>query len=342
MTIGERLGGRDNGLNFVRVILAGMVIASHTWPLGGYGPDPAFGGATLGTWAVGGFFAASGYLIAGSRSGTTLGAFIGRRAARIYPGFWVCLITTALLIAPLSVLVGGGDWSFRSAVRYIVGNASLHVTVAGIPATITPSPVDGAWNGSLWTLEFEAFCYAAFGLAVGLGRRRPRLTAVVLFMSCALAAFALPASASSVWGIYAGRAAWLSYFFAAGVFIWAVRSRIRASWRTVLLSVLGLAAVIATGQFRTLAALPVALLVLSLGARSPLTWGKVNDVSYGLYIYAFPSQQLLAWAGLAHHVPPAVFALTSVAVTMPFAWSSWHFVERPAIHRWRARERRAC
>ena len=65
MNLREALGSRDNALNLVRLVLAGLVIVCHTWMVGGFA-GPAFVGA-LGPWAVYGFFAMSGYLIAGSR-----------------------------------------------------------------------------------------------------------------------------------------------------------------------------------------------------------------------------------------------------------------------------------
>jgi hypothetical protein len=68
VTLQGRLDTRDNALNFVRLILAGLVVVSHTWPSGGLGPDPHFGDLNLGSWAVAGFFAISGYLVTGSRS----------------------------------------------------------------------------------------------------------------------------------------------------------------------------------------------------------------------------------------------------------------------------------
>jgi peptidoglycan/LPS O-acetylase OafA/YrhL len=48
------------------------------------------------------------------------------------------------------------------------------------------------------------------------------------------------------------------------------------------------------------------------------------DLSYGLYIYAFPLQQLLAASG-------ALSFWTSVALTLPFAILSWFLIEHPAL-----------
>ena len=99
LRLGEvRFDGRRNGLNLVRLGLALAVLVSHGYALLGR-PEPAPGGEKVGTWAVFGFFAISGYLITGSRLSSPLSAYVLRRLARIYPAFLVCLGVTALALA---------------------------------------------------------------------------------------------------------------------------------------------------------------------------------------------------------------------------------------------------
>ena len=53
--------------------------------------------------------------------------------------------------------------------------------------------------------------------------------------------------------------------------------------------------------------------------------GKLKaDLSYGIYIYAFPIQQTLAGYGQLN-------LLTAVLTVLPFAAFSWFLVERPAM-----------
>jgi hypothetical protein len=68
--------------------------------LGGFGHEPALGDATIGRFAVGGFFAISGFLVTGSRLRLPAGAFGWRRFLRVFPGLWVCLLVTAFVLAP--------------------------------------------------------------------------------------------------------------------------------------------------------------------------------------------------------------------------------------------------
>ncbi len=55
-----------------------------------------------------------------------------------------------------------------------------------------------------------------------------------------------------------------------------------------------------------------------------------NDLSYGVYIYAFPIQQLLVIMGLATlRVFP--FFIVATLVTLPLAAMSWFVVEKRAL-----------
>jgi peptidoglycan/LPS O-acetylase OafA/YrhL len=58
--------------------------------------------------------------------------------------------------------------------------------------------------------------------------------------------------------------------------------------------------------------------------------GAVNDVSYGMYIYAFPLQLVLAVI-VGTTLPTWAFVLVSIAITAPFAAASWFLVEKPAM-----------
>jgi len=61
-----------------------------------------------------------------------------------------------------------------------------------------------------------------------------------------------------------------------------------------------------------------------------------TDISYGMYLYAWPVGALIVWYLPNTSLPVAVSA--TLAVASGFGWVSWHLVERPMIHgpaRWR-------
>lgn len=55
-----------------------------------------------------------------------------------------------------------------------------------------------------------------------------------------------------------------------------------------------------------------------------------NDYSYGVYVYAWPVQQLLATWNVQRWGMTAFMTL-SVGATLPFAIASWWFIERHAL-----------
>src|SRR5689334_20563907 len=163
-TVGESLSGPRNALTSTRLILAAAVVTSHTWPVGGFGSDPHLGDLTLGSFALFGFFAISGYLLAGSRNRLSLAAFLLRRGARIYPGLWVALVITAFVAAPIGSLVGAGPFDPMSAAKFVLNNSVGVLTQPGIGTQLAAVPAAAKWNIPIWTLGFELLCYVAIAL----------------------------------------------------------------------------------------------------------------------------------------------------------------------------------
>jgi peptidoglycan/LPS O-acetylase OafA/YrhL len=57
-----------------------------------------------------------------------------------------------------------------------------------------------------------------------------------------------------------------------------------------------------------------------------------NDISYGVYIYAFPIQQLLAVYGL-HRLGLVPYTVAATVITIGLALASWFIVEQPVMNR---------
>ena len=293
MTLRDSLDTRNNALNFVRLLLAGLVIVSHTWPLGGFGADPKFGDLPLGTWAVAGFFAISGYLVTGSRMTLSLGSFALRRALRIYPGLWACLIVVAFIFAPLSALGTGVPFESSNAARFVWSNATTLLHHMGIGAELDGVPLQGAWDGSLWTLQLEVACYVLMGLVLCFGWARRDLTRTAVAVCVAITVF-------NVAGAQVGFARGMNMpvdflrfaaYFAAGSLLWSLRDRVRVNRWWVAGSACALAVFALAGVVDLWGALPLAYLVLAFGAWCPVRWGVRCDLSYGVYVYDLVGSQ---------------------------------------------------
>jgi peptidoglycan/LPS O-acetylase OafA/YrhL len=354
--IGESFSNRHNSLNFLRLVLATSVLISHAIVLGGFGTG-AIKTTNAGTVAVYGFFGISGYLVAGSADRNTLGRYLWMRVLRIFPGFWVSLTVTAFLFAfvawnhlgqslrpgcglPCFVHTSGGP------VQYLYRNALLKMNQQQISGTPPASPF--GWNGSLWTLYYEFLCYllvGAFGV-IGLLRRRHLvlvLTGVVLLTEL-VAGITLGRDL----GFFEGKMLTFSAVFLVGALLYLYREKVPDSGLLAIgcstafvaslwLPLLGHGPIDRSLPFRgqlsgsSLLAPMLTYPLLWLGIHLPFQEiGVRNDYSYGIYIYAYPVQQLLAiwgverWGFLA-------YMLLGIVGTLPFAVASWRIIEKPAL-----------
>lgn len=328
---------RRNSLNAFRLLFAALVIVSHAWLLSGAGPQPALGGVDLGTWAVIGFFAISGFLITRSRlSGTSASAFYWNRGLRLLPGLFLCVLIVAFVFAPLSVAAGHGTtYSFPSAVTYVLTNAPLSpqfFSQKSIESTLIGVPVSGYWNGPLWTLFWEACCYAAVGLLASVVRGRWfRLAIVVVFTVSTVIVALVGLDLIRVAPATAAVGPLIVAFFA-GALAYVYRDRFDVSWPMVVVWALVIVATTALGLSAAFAALPFFLLVMRASDLLPLSSiGSRRDISYGLYIYGWPVQQLILFLALPNGLPLWAFIGLSLAGAAPLAFLSCIAVEQPAL-----------
>lgn len=344
MKLGQVFDPRRNALNAWRLALAGEVIFWHTYPIRGHLPSVRAVLQLLLCVGVDGFFAISGFLITASWiSNPRLREYLAARALRILPGFYVCMIVTAFVFAPLSVAIQGGSaarllFSF-APFEYVLKNIAvmwLKFDVGGTPHGI---PNAGIWNASLWSLFWEVMCYivvAVIGVA-GLANRR-WVSLTILVVAATGASLMPPVRFPDVFHHPEGNIATTLIFmacraaimFAAGAFLYQWRDVIPARWSLVAVSVV---IVLAAGQlpdYRVVAAIPLAYAVVVSGSLLQSKRLRLRtDLSYGMYIYAFPIQQLLLVLGLIS-LAPIVFCLTVAVATLPLAAASWFLIEKPA------------
>lgn len=336
MTLGQVFDPRNNALNVWRLVLAAEVMLWHCWPIADRLPPPATL-QLLFSVGVDGFFAISGFLITRSwLDDPRVGGYLVARGLRILPGYYVCLIMTAFAFAPLSVAIQGGSagelLSSGAPLEYVLKNSAVayvHLDVGGTPSGV---PHPAVWNGSLWSLVWEVICYLAVaGIGVaGLASRR-WVSPAILLVATGLATVIPPMTFPGVWTVpqIAVRSA---IMFSAGAVCYQWKDVIPARWSLVVVSVV---IVLAAGQlpdYRVVAALPLAYAIIASGALLKNTHLRLRtDLSYGVYIYAFPVQQLLAVCGLATRLTPVVFFVVAAVTTLPLAAASWFLIEKPSL-----------
>ena len=336
MKLGQVFDPRNNALNAWRLVLASEVILWHSFPLTGHFVTPAPVRQLLFSLGVDGFFAVSGFLVTSSwLRHPRVRDYAAARALRIFPGFYTCLIVTAFVIAPLSVAIQGGSatklLSSKAPFEYVLMNFALLILKPDVGGTPRHVPSPGVWNVSLWTLIWEMFCYiavAAFGVA-GLLKRRWFLPTVMV-LAAVSAAMLPPMTFPGAWTIQQAVARF-AMMFAAGALLNQFKDVIPARWSLVGLSLAIVAGASLMPDYRVIGALPLAYAIIVSGS---LIHNKRlqlrTDLSYGVYIYAFPMQQFLIVCGVGGLAPLLFFPVATLA-TLPLAALSWFLVEKPAL-----------
>ena len=337
----------ENNFDFLRFVLASLVVFSHSFPIG-TGTE-AFeplalatkGQLTFGGLAVDAFFVISGFLILHSwQARPEVGAFLRKRVLRIYPAFLVVAVLDAFLIAPLYAGGTSPPIDFAFVGRFIVNALRLEAITPG-PSFIG-NPAEGTVNGSLWSISYEFWCYLGI-LVLGLvglaGRRWLLACGLVLFVvvSFVFAWRHLTPGGRWLGQIFGYPPFWarLLPFFIAGMAFHAWRDRLvlNAKGAAVAAVALVIGAQLPYGLSLVLpiASAYIIFWLAFLPAPRLSTFARRGDLSYGIYLFSFPILQILV-----HHagapMPPWLLFMVGWPISIAAAALSWTFVERHCIN----------
>jgi len=336
------------GFNLVRVVAALAVVFSHSFAVyTGTEDQEPFQQATgeiLGIYAVLVFFLLSGILITDSALNTpSPWHFAIKRARRILPAFVASNLLVVLAICPFFAKDGAQDFltdpqtwktllrvlTFQDAALRFNSVEFAHETGAGYP---------GLWNlanGVLWTIRIELVCYVLVGVMAALRLLRPIPVLVLFALSyIALMKSALPATP------FFGTLVFLLPSFAVGMYLRInVCGHVAQGYLALSsLVTLVLSMFLMHGWVRlegVLFPLFFAYPLLWLGQQGrtgTLMGSDWNDPSYGIYIWGWPVQQVLASA-IGPGLSPYVFAALCLLVVGFVGYVSWFVIERPFLRR---------
>ncbi|MBC7761029.1 MAG: acyltransferase [Candidatus Saccharibacteria bacterium] len=354
LSLSEALGGHHNSLGFIRLVLASLVIFDHAFPLGGYGADIFYtlthGQASLGSIAVAGFFAISGYLIAKSGMSADVVQFMWRRFLRIFPAYWAVLLLTAFVVAPIIWVTQGDSLGsyFQLApngpVNYFTANWTLNIGTYGIYDILTDTTPYGrqihgsAFNGSIWTLIYEWYCYLLVAVFVAFGiLKRARvvvpIVTVFLFVLFIFYNVSQPTVSALIPWLSDPYRIQLTLTFMYGACLAVYSKKIPYSDGLGILSGLVMIFTLRYGGFSVVGTAAGAYFIMYLGARLPRVLQRVgakNDYSYGVYIYGFLVEQVLAHVGW-YKLGYFPYTIIALIISLGCAWLSWHVIEKRAM-----------
>lgn len=321
---------RDNNFDSLRLFGALLVLVGHASPLTGLWEAPEIGHIKIYRIGVLVFFSISGYLITASwLHQPNLRKFLLKRALRLFPALLITLLVTVFVIGSIftkvpleSYLSSPQTWSYLALGALLMPQYELPgLFLTGHPLT--------AVNGSLWTLGLEFTCYLAIAAICLLVARKTYLgPAVWISVSALLLSPAFHLDKILATSIET------AIFFAAGSLLYFVfRGNRLPHWiAPVALGSWLLADFVNPALGQTLSWLAIPMAVVAFGMQSypgMRDAAKFGDFSYGLYLWAFPVQQVtIEVFGL---VEPWLNILIVLSATLTLAVLSWHLIEKRAL-----------
>lgn len=337
----------------LRLVAAAAVIFSHGFLIaeGSEDNEPfqAATGEILGMYGVYTFFILSGFLITRSwlRQPDPASYFTGR-FLRVYPAYVASVLIGVLVIAPF--------WYHGSLPAYFASAELREAIARGLTFDYNAYYAPGAYfyegqdnlgwvvNGVFWSLQSEVLLYVLLAIlgAFGLLRWYVALALALLTLVWHLKFWYLKVSFGyetvyDLWGFTFGAP---GFFAGSFLYFWFARHEPSARLALILgalalvVPVLDLDAYLPAQAhshqlFPLLAAYPI-LWLGHAGAPNLGNWTRWGDLSYGLYLFGWPIQQVLrallgpGWNGWA-------FFPLSLAAGLAGAYLSWRFIEAPAL-----------
>ena len=341
-TLEQVFFSRRNNFDFLRCLLAGLVILTHSFFLLHATVDPldflTHGQKSCGKAAIDFFFVISGFLIVGSwlHSKSAL-EYLKKRVLRIYPGYLASILVAVFVFGLLGASSKAEYLHSISPLHFSLDILRLH-KIAAMP-TFARNPEPGTLNGSLWSIAVEFECYLLIMVVGWIGFLKQRQWTLALFgISVALYSIVL----YPIPGLHHFAAHLPDYMedklrvitcFLAGMNLFLYKEKVPLSPRLLWISLAVLVVTAMTTGF-VLAMMVCGAYVIFYTAFSPAVklndWGKRADLSYGIYLYGWPVQQLLIFY-FGRSFNPYALTLIALPLACLCAVMSWFCIERPFL-----------
>ncbi len=326
-----------NNFGFLRLLLATLVIVSHSPEIIDQNRSreiltSIFGTISFGELAVDGFFLISGYLILKSYYAShSVKDYFYKRILRIYPAFVVASCICLLIVAPiytglnLTEVISPNEWP-----KHIFGMLTLAMPKLEHYPYI-------ALNGSMWTIWIEFMCYVSIPVFYFLGLHNKKMYLLSLLVVAIIYLFTQITN-WNLWLPYVGldfhhSTRLLAAFLVGGVFH-LYQDKIEWKYTYSLLAFIGL---LISLHFRVFAEIGLFIFGGYLLFNFALNYknkflnsiGMKTDISYGVYLYAWPVQILIL--KYAPTINPHVMTLWTICLAATLGYLSWIFIEKPFI-----------
>jgi len=336
-TFADAMAIKGDNFLLLRLAAAFAVVYGHSYAISGI-PKAEDHIARLGlgyglysgSIAVNAFFVISGFLVTGAWfRNPDLRFFVCSRLLRILPAYAVCLICSAFLLGAAFTTLPLNDYLSDASTRgYVTINLWFGRDLSwSLPGVFKQNPYPNTINGSIWTLsaEWRMYAWLAIFAVVGLLERRR------LCLLCLVSLIALTWSETMLPMLPIEDYVRLAGYFSLGSLAFQWRDRLPFHGGLVLVMAAVCVSLHGRPGFTQAFAISLSYGVLwfAYGPKSLLSFNRLGDYSYGVYLWGFPVQQTIA-----HLVPdstPTMITMISLPLALIIGILSWHMIEKPAL-----------
>jgi peptidoglycan/LPS O-acetylase OafA/YrhL len=327
-----------NNFGVLRLILASLVIVAHSPELidGNRSREllnRLFGTITFGELAVDGFFLISGYLILNSyQNSQSIKDYFVKRVLRIYPAFIVASLLGVYLLLPISGELG------------VIKSMTLteHIKNLLNPLILKGPDVKNsnytALNGSMWTIWFEFVCYLTIpAIYFAFKQSKNKIYPILVFLT--LSVFLITNILDKNFWFPFIRidihhfSRLISAFLIGGLYL---LNKDNIVWNQKVMMICLIMLMISLNipliaEIGLLSFGSYLLFYFAFNVKNTFlnNIGTKNDISYGIYLYAWPIQIYIIKSYPT--ISPYALMLTTLILAAVFGFASWKLLEKPCM-----------
>ncbi len=277
------------------------------------------------------FFVLSGYLVTASFCKTNdIIKYAVARILRIYPALFVAVSFCVLIGLMFTTLPPIQYLEHHKTSLFFYRNITLFNDISfGLPGVFLELPWKGGVNGSLWTLPIELTMYVIVGIIGILGLFQNRQVFNLLVVILILLFINNP---DNFFLLKNKHHVYLGLAFLLGSFFYINSKAIDFNIKTFILLFLLTITLNETIYYNFISLLFLSYCILWIGLSNQLhlpKLGQYGDFSYGLYLYAYPLQQIsILYVGTEF---PWLINLLAFIGALCMAVCSWFLVEKPVL-----------
>ncbi len=332
---------RNNNYDILRVVAALCIMFTHSFDLLGLDklePLMIFSSQKNNFAHIGLsiFFAVSGYLIAKSAiTSSSFKNYLWKRFLRIQPLLIIVSLLSIFIIGPLfTQSTIGAYFSNIHSYTYIRNIMPLFGIQFTLPNVFNTNIGDAGVNGSMWTLIVEERLYLIIGLLFLQKAYLKKILIVgILFLNIFYFIQTVFFNGSFAHYLKGGNVYYAIIFLNASLFyflqIQFTTIKYKLLITTLLFAFLYFTSFYIFKNSVQLIFIPFLVILLAEIKSSINNASKYGDITYGLYIFSFPVQQML----IANKICPSPYLLflVTILIVTPLAFLSWHLIEKKLL-----------